>query len=299
MPNSKTRIFTKPAFTPEQHLEKLRNQGLHIESDERAKTYLQHVGGYRLKGYWYHLLCPTDKTFPETISFDKIIDRYEFDRQLRALTFEAIEKLEIAVRGSIANTLSVRHGPHWFLNTDIFKPTKSWGIGTFLNKIEHEVARSKSKQFVESYYNKFDKPYLPPSWAMTECVTFGFWSRIYTILEESRDRKSISMKFGIDQTEVFESWLHYLTYVRNHIAHHNRLLRLKLTITPTNYKKMRIRVSDTKYFYSAATVINVMLINTGIPSTWKDDLEALFAKFPDITLSEIGFPNDWTNKAGW
>jgi hypothetical protein len=55
-----------------------------------------------------------------------------------------------------------------------------------LSKIESEVDRSSSKLFIRAYHREYDDPYLPPSWAMSECVSLGMWSRTYKMLRDPR-----------------------------------------------------------------------------------------------------------------
>lgn len=47
-----------------------------------------------------------------------------FDRKLRLLVFDAIERLEIAIRTQIIYQLSHKYGPHWQDNKNIFNSPK-------------------------------------------------------------------------------------------------------------------------------------------------------------------------------
>lgn len=229
--------FSKVAQTPSALLQKLKDANLAVAHDDEAVRYLSFVGHFRLKGYWFHLIDPTTKRFREGVTFEVIRDRYEFDRKIRALILEAIERLEIGVRNAICNHLSLEYTPHWYLNPAVFKPVRDFGIGTMLAKIEHEVGRSHEKLFIESFYKRHNEPYLPPSWAVAECMTMGMWSRIYQIIKDPAAKRAIAKRLGIETTEVFESWLHTLTVVRNMAAHHDRFLANKLRVSPVNYKK--------------------------------------------------------------
>lgn len=294
-------IFSKPAATPANLLAKLKAQGLVVppHDENRALAYLGFVGAYRLKGYWHHLIDPSSKLFPPGYAFQSLVDRYEFDRDLRAIAISAIDRLEVAVRVAMANYLSLKHSPHWFLNTNIFKPVREWGVGQLIRKIEEEVGRSSERAFVEHYFTKHDDPYLPPSWAISECVTFGLWSRTYQILRFHDDQKAICKRFGIDEPEVFRSWIHTITVLRNIAAHHGQFLRVKIRVAPANYKRANIKFSDHKSFFASATIINFLLNQVGLPQQWKTDLQSLFAKYPTIQISELGFPSNWANSPGW
>ncbi len=291
--------FSKPAATPEQLLAKLQGSGLPVSNPTQALDYLRFVGGYRLKGYWFHAVDPVTKQFQAGYTFDHIIQRCELDRELRAATITAIDRLEVAIRTAMANYLSLAHGPHWFLDTRIFKPTTRWGMGRFIKKIEDEVDRAKGKLFVGHYLDHYDDPYLPPSWVISECVTFGLWSHTYAILRDPNDRRAIAKKFGVDQAEVFESWIHTLTVVRNIAAHHGQLLRVRLGVSPMSYKTRGIRFAQQKSFFSAATVIQYLLNQTTLPHNWSSDLQGIFAKYPLVPITDLGFTPNWKTSPGW
>ena len=293
-------LFAKTAETPHSLLTKLIAQNLEVPDKQEALQYLTFVGHYRLKGYWFHLVDPATKKFRPGTSFDTIKNRYEFDREIRALILESAERLEVALRNSICNFLSLRYSPHWYLDGSLFKPERRYGLGQMLSKIEREVDRSQEKAFIESYYSKYDEPYLPPSWAMCECVTLGMWSRTYKILRDTNDKKSISSKFGISQVEVFESWIHTLTVIRNMAAHHDRFLHNKLRVSPANHNLKKIKFSDNKSVYAALTVIHVLLESIGFHHAFRERIIGLQNKYGEAMMQELGFPKWWPNKAnGW
>lgn len=267
--------------------------------EAQALAYLRYVGGYRLKGYWHHLVDPQTKCFPPDCTFIDIANRCEIDREVRAITIQAIERLEVAVRSVMANYLSIKHSPHWFLDTDIFKPTQKWGIGHLIRKIEDEVNRSKSKRFVSHYFMHHDDPYLPPSWSISECVSFGLWSRTYAILRDPNDKKAISNRFGVSQSDVFQSWIHTLTVVRNLAAHHGQLINVQIGVAPANYNQKNIRFSDQKSFFASATVIQYMLNRIELSTNWKENLQQIFARYPNINIADFGFPENWQATPGW
>lgn len=293
--------FHKPAVSPERLLQKLEQQGVVVDDEQRqsALNYMSFVGGYRLKGYWHHLVDPATKVFPEGYRFEQIVYRCEFDRELRALTMAAIERLEIAVRVAMSNYLSIKHSPHWFLNANLFRQGRRQGAAELVSKIESEVTRSRDKAFVKHYFSRYSEPNLPPSWSVCECVTFGLWSRTYQLLKSPDDRKAISRRFSIEPTEVFESWIHTLTVVRNRVAHNGQLLRVRLGVAPRDYRKAGIQFFDSKSFYAVATVINFLLSEIGFPQEWVGQLNDLFSKYPEINLAEIGFPTDGSKQLGW
>lgn len=292
------KIYTKTPLPPERILEKLKGNGLVVPNKQvnEAINYVRYIGAYRLKGYWFELV-DSNKNFPVGFAFEQLRNRYEFDNELRAVTIAASDRLEVAVRAVMANYLSLKHSPHWFLKPEVFSANEPEMLRGLHRKIVREVERSKDKRFVKHYFDKYDEPSLPPSWVISECVSFGMWSKAYRLLNDPNDKKAISSRFGIDKHEVFSSWLHSLSVLRNIAAHNGRLIANPLHVMPLNFSSRKAGVAvkhkDPRAFYSMATIISYLLQQTALPNTWISDLKNLFAKFPEISIGELGFPEGW------
>ena len=95
----------------------LQSRGM-VGDEELMRRWLKTVGYYRLSAYWLPWeLPPADgetrsKRFPPNTNFTDIVDIYIFDRQLRLLIMEAIDRFEIAVRARWTNLFSLAHGSH-------------------------------------------------------------------------------------------------------------------------------------------------------------------------------------------
>lgn len=292
--------FAKKSQTPTYILAKLKQRNLTVASDQVALAYLQHVGGFRLKGYYHHLTDPATKMFANGTTFDDIVQRYEFDCELRSITFRAITRLEVSLRSIMTNQLSMRYGTHWFFDHANFNSSINWSLDKTILKIEDAVVDAFKQPYIQHYYTSTNAPPLPPSWAISECMTFGTWSTVYKHIKDQVVRKAISMRFGIDKTDVFESWLHTMTFLRNVVAHHDRLLNKYISVSPLEYRKMKVDFSgNSQTMFACATVMNILLMQSGLPQTWKSDLAALFAKYPGINIAEIGFPANWASQPGW
>lgn len=293
------KTYGKPSLSPAKLLRRYHDRGLLILDESVALAYLNHVGAYRLKGLWFHLCDPDSKAFPPGTTFGDIIERYEFDQSLRKLTFEALGRIEVSIRATISNCLSEAHGPHWFSNGSLFTgQAGGFDHGALVDEITGDVARSRMT-FIEHYREHYDKPRLPPSWAMSECMSFGFWSKTYKIIASPSNRDRIAKMYGIEQSSVFGSWLRALSYLRNLTYHHGRLLRAYLVFPVKSYKHIRLGPTQNQTFYAYATVIHHILTNTGLPTSWKADLQALFARYPGIDPRELGFEPGWAARPGW
>ncbi|MDR6712307.1 abortive infection bacteriophage resistance protein [Pseudomonas hunanensis] len=302
---AKTALLKKPPFaknarTPQALLEKLKSQGLIVSNESLALKYIAFVGHFRLEGYWYQMQDRVSKMFLPNTTFEKIFERYECDREIRAILMESAERLEVAVRSVICNLLSLKYSPHWYLKSEIFAPKGRNGIGQMLSKIESEVERASARLYIKAYYDSYEDPYLPPSWAMSECVTLGTWSKIFAMLRDPADRRMISSKFGITQVEVFESWLHTLTVLRNMAAHHDRFIDVKIGVSPTNLKRKNIKFTDNKTVYASLTVVHVLLRAIGFDGTFKDRLALMEDRYGVSHFQRLGFPEHWRTEAeGW
>jgi len=126
------------------------------------------------------------------------------------------------------------------------------------------------------------------------------WSRTFSILRDPADKKAISTKFGIVQVEVFESWLHTLTVLRNMAAHHDRFLDCRLGVSPANLKLKKIKFTDNKSVYAALTVIHVLLESIQFNGSFKQRLIDLERRYGTDFFQIMGFHKNWENNAtGW
>jgi abortive infection bacteriophage resistance protein len=298
---SEKKTFTKPAISPKQHVQRWRDRGLPLNDDEAraALQLLTFVSAYRLKGYWLPLVDPATERFRSWVRLEHIVRRYQLDQDAKRILSNAMGPLEVAVRTVISDTLSARHSPHWFLKAEVLRPTQDHSLGMILRKIEEEVERARERPFVAHYRKQYNEPYLPPSWAISECVSFGLWSRIYKVLRAPEDRMAICKVFKIDQPEVFESWLHACTVARNIAAHNDRFFGVKLSVAPSNYKRIGLKFTDQKSYFAIATVMHILLQPTGQAVTWRQAVETLDQSYSAEELRGLGFPQDWRRHPGW
>ena len=187
--------FDKQAQTPEEHIDLLQSRGLVIPSKEKATKYLNSIGYYRLSAYFLPYFSEKDK-FIVGINFDDILNLYIFDRKLRLLTMDAMERIEVAVRTAISNSMSIEFGPHWFLEENLFvcKETYSRFIKIISDCTGREDERRRTT-FCTHYYNTYDTPDYPPSWMICECLPMGTWSTLYSNLEKTKYRRNIASQF--------------------------------------------------------------------------------------------------------
>ncbi len=99
--------YAKKPLSFDEQADQLIQRGLGGDRDTIIKR-LRDVNYYRLSAYWYPYRNP-DNTLNKEACFDTIWDRYVFDRQLRLLVMDAIERIEISIRTRMTNLLTLNY----------------------------------------------------------------------------------------------------------------------------------------------------------------------------------------------
>ena len=115
--------FTKRFESSENLVDLLESRGLQICDRNKAIQYLDNIGYYRLSAYMYPLLKmpKTAHLYKEGATFKKVMMLYRFDKKLRLLMFNEIEKIEIAVRRAVMQiTADMTGNPFWLTDSSYF-----------------------------------------------------------------------------------------------------------------------------------------------------------------------------------
>lgn len=142
-----------------------------------------------------------------------------FDRRLRLLVFNAIEKIEIALRTKIVYEFSLTKGSHWHEDANMYR--NNYFFNKNINSLYEEVDRS-SETFIEHYKQTYSTPAYPPAWMSLEVITMGLLSKLYGNLKKGTEKKKVAKEFGLPNPLILESWMHTFAGLRNICAHHGR-----------------------------------------------------------------------------
>ncbi|MDY0029777.1 MAG: Abi family protein [Pseudobdellovibrionaceae bacterium] len=302
MPES--RIFTKQAISIDDQLALLRDRGLIIGDEAKTRSCLTHIGYYRLSAYElpFQRGDHTDEhhQFLPGTHFDQIIDLYTFDRKLRLLVMDAIERIEIAIKSVIINEMCIPYGPHWYMDRTHF--VADFSYGEFIKSVHKDIDHGKDTENVRNisirhYYETYDSPTMPPLWMVLEALTFGTVSVIYSWIPFA-DQKRIADQFGLG-VPVLRSWLHTASYTRNLCAHHARLWNRVYTKTPMIMNKLKAEMTPNTKFYAQAVMMQVFLRKISPDSQWAKRLKDLMDEYPNIPKDRMGFPPNWKTQAIW
>jgi abortive infection bacteriophage resistance protein len=326
--------FTKPAITVAQQLALLKARGLQIKDEARAAAFLEAVSFFRLTPYMrpFQVAGSPEHDFLPGVGFRQLSQLYDFDRRLRLLVIDAIERGEVAARAAISNHMGPLYGAHWYLQSGLFKDR--YDHARLLQTIEHAQQKAASdyqrevdrieqltradatrktqlkqrraqESYARHYALTYNDPPLMPGWAMLEELTLGDLSHLYRGLAKDSDRKAIGQRLAAP-APLLDSWLHTLTVVRNICAHHARLWNRELGIKPEQPKQpdfswpKYLRQSSQHTRIAVVLAILHRLMQQVSPNTrWHQRLNELLCEYPEIPKRAMGLPENWQADAFW
>lgn len=293
------RPFAKPATTHAQQVVLLQQRGMVIDDPVEAEFYLQHLNYYRLGAYWLPFEADhATHTFRPGTRFTDVLNLYVFDRELRLLVLDAIERVEVSVRSQWAHQLAHRHGPHAHLDAALAAHAQHWR--TNLDKLTIEVDRS-DEAFIRHLRATYAEA-LPPVWAVCEVMSLGLLSRWYNNLKPMPTRRAIANVYALDE-KVLESWLRHLSLVRNTCAHHSRLWNREFTITPLlpRHKPFglapQFRPGSRKLYNTLVILLHCMDV-IAPQHHWRARLKDLIVQHA-LAVTAMDFPANWQSLPIW
>ncbi|WP_018293668.1 Abi family protein [Mariprofundus ferrooxydans] len=321
--------YSRPWKSFEEQLAMLKCRGMVVSDEAKAINYLERLGYYRLSGYWYpfreivfrkqesgKISYQRLDNFVAGTQFQDAVRLYVYDKQLRLLASDALERIEVAIRTGIAHLLGERdtfayQNPALF-NTRFVevKPGVSASRHQqWLSKFETSLSRSK-EEFVKHYRQKHGLPL--PIWVAVETWDFGMFSILYSGMQY-KDQQAIASKFGISEPVVFASWLRSLNYIRNICAHHSRLWNRNVVDQPKLSKAGDVLELDCfrdkqELIARPFLIFCIMqhLLNRICPNShWNERFKQLVREFPEIgagggvCAGNMGLIEGWEQWALW
>lgn len=322
--------YTKKWLSLEAQVERLAQRGLEVDDPARAVGLLQSIG-YRVTGYLYPFLESEEYVDDEARTKTRVLNKYrpgtalhhaesiiDFDRRLRLLVMEGVERIEVAVRmrtGYVLGRASAfaHEDPVCFddsftrANTDSRDPRPSKQVA-WLERIK-ERRESSDEQFVVHFREKYDDHM--PVWALTELLELGHLSNLYRGMLQ-KDAEEVALAFGVPKKKMMISWLASLNYVRNAAAHHARLFNRKLQNAPSRptagsvplLDHLRAPDAPKEDFgtYNALAIVAYMLRSIEEEPSWALRMAELFRAFPTshaLSIQSIGVPQEWQMLGLW
>jgi abortive infection bacteriophage resistance protein len=300
--------YTKPALTFDQQAQRLLDRGLIVPDKATLISALHAVNYYRLSAYWY----PFKETDPQTglerfaphTTFETIWRRYAFDRELRLIVMDGVERVEVAIlRTCMVEQFTCLHTPFGYTDLRNFNPHfLSKDHNRLLDELDGAVTRS-SEEFVSRFQRKYtDEPALP-LWMLVEVMTFGQLFTMFRYLHR-KEQQALAQQFRLFPP-VLESWLHTLNFIRNACAHHARLWNRELPIRPIipdqrHHPEWHAPVRfDNSRMFTVLTLLRYLLHTIDPLCDWQQRVENLLLAYPEIPLKGMGFPANWQDCSIW
>lgn len=311
----------KPFTTVMQQAALLRSHGMQLD-DGHARQWLTAVGYYRLSGYWYVYrdfnadgVTRSDSFLPGTCLSD-VVALYEFDRKLRTLVHDGIERVEVAVRAALAAHLGAL-GPESYKDAVNFRP--SFDHATWLAVVFKRISRAaKHHPPIRHHSQNYTGV---PVWVLVDILDFADISIMYDGLPATAQWQ-IAQELGVDVDDSLLSgnqrsktrknpplarWLQQLTILRNTAAHHSRLWNK--SFTPASTAALRtipslasLPAGQSENLYGALLLISQVLRMVSPGSGWAGKVRALvegcLETLPRRSAAEMGFPSSWRSALG-
>lgn len=324
--------YSKPWTSYAEQIDTLIARGLRVADRALALDYLERIGYYRLSGYWFAFrersgpLILLDEqgrkpkrakvenlaleTFKPGASFQNAVDLYVFDKQLRLLIMDALERIEIALRVDISHTLGKLDpfaylDARWFHGDFSQKLDRDSGLSRhheWLGKHAQLIGRSK-EEFVRHNKSRYGLPLA--IWVACEVWDFGTMSTLFGGMRET-EQDAIARQYGVNNGRIFATWLRSLNYLRNVCAHHSRLWNRNIVeqprLPPNDELPWVVPFSSSDHARARCFLLLrltchlLRIINPR--SSWPQRMKAHLLAFPDLghiglNLAGMGAPADW------
>jgi abortive infection bacteriophage resistance protein len=318
--------YNKPHLSVPDQLALLEKRGMAVTDRPRAIQYLERIGYYRLSGYWH----PLRKTVPAGqrhgrpafqfldeflpgVTFSQAVELYVFDKRLRLLFLDAIERIEVALRVQVALLLSSRdpwaHRDPSQLDGNFARVRDSrtgWTkFESWLARVDAAEQRSK-EDFVTHFRARYSSDL--PMWVAIELWDFGTLSTFLAGMKFV-DQQAIAARYSL-RRELLLSWVRSINYVRNVCAHHARLWNMSPVDYPRPPRVGEMTILDhlahdphaQSRLYAVAVAVQLFLRTVNPTTSWNQRLKELLAGFPaapGAVIGQSGFPPSWENLPLW
>ncbi|RKY04086.1 MAG: hypothetical protein DRP56_10520 [Planctomycetota bacterium] len=293
--------YIKPALTFQQQADQLIARGLEADQQELIEK-LQAVNYYRLSGYWYPFKKPGDNDFKPGTTLKKVWRRYTFDRHLRLLVLDAIERVEVSIRTRLIYHHAQEYGPFGYADNNNLPGLKPQRYTVFMDKINRATSQSK-EVFVRHFKETYAHESHLPLWMIAEIMTFGMMLTLYEGLAFNIQKK-IARNYSIPR-EVLRSWLVALNTVRNVCAHHGRLRDRVLENKPKipraeKYPQWHTPISIPQdRIFGILTILKYFMNVIAPQSCWDQRFEELLKDYDELPIASMGMTENWKDCPIW
>ena len=279
--------------------ELLISRGMCAHNESSWQTALEHIGYYRLSGYWkYYQQEPgaygREPFIPGT-SLDQILGIYRAEQQLNSLLMPKLLELEVYLRTRFAYECGKRSTTGDLLSGSLFVdlPREDM-VYKLTSSVEGDLDRSTEAYMSHYAGEQRSRDYTNlPLWIAVEALSFGTLSRII-----GANREEIAYPLA-DKLKVsredFPGQIRAITKIRNRIAHGNRLWNVKNDSMPAVAKTWKRQSERAGYplrrskkmidsMYVDIFVLDKLHSYAGLGSFLNDEVHPLLEQNPVLKL---------------
>ncbi len=266
VPFFKGMMCLKPFLDYNAQLKKLSDdKGLIITDEEKAKVKLNEIGYFTLIGGYKDLLRDSNtRKYFDGVTFDDVLEIYNFDTSIRELFFHYICKIEKHMRSVISYEFCYEHGENQaeYLDCNTYRykgnSTKNQKQIKKLTKMLKEVVKSKKYPYINHQRNAYKNI---PLWVLINALEFGKISTMYEMFKISLQIK-VSNNFVFVTNGELIKFMKVLVSFRNVCAHHERFFSYKSQYDIPDtliHKKLNIQRNNGRYMYGKKDVFAVLI----------------------------------------
>ncbi|WEV61277.1 Abi family protein [Streptococcaceae bacterium ESL0729] len=299
----------------------LRNRGLIIDDDNRARDYLL-TNNYHtiINGYSKFFMLDDEKTYIEHATFDEITHLYIFEKEIKSALFNALAETEHHIKSILAYNFAEEHPLNISAYLDEGSYSKSdsdlkYLINNLKDTLRSNINNEKANNSLKDYSEEHGQEV--PIWVLIDYLTFGQTAKIIIYLPENLQNKiAFSLTSFINANaptplkdpfypNVLISFLEHLRRVRNVCAHNNQLLGFSwhgsVKYFPELHERYDISVGESQNsVYTALIILQCFLSQTQyaiLHNTIHKRINTLDNRLKSISINKIlaclGFPENW------
>lgn len=282
--------------TIDEQISILEGRGLQIPNRSLAQEFLLRNNYYRISGY--SLTLRNHDHFYKNVTFQNIIDIYEFDHSFRHILLKYIEIIEVTIKSVFSYEFTKIYGASGYLDSANFTD-----IGKHTDIMQKAEAQKNARLPHEAYLKHFvnDLQQDLPLWAFVDLLTISDISFLYKISTDSI-KESVAKTFGLNKNDgknILESHMHHMTIIRNLCAHGSRLFNRLFEQKPRLSKKERNLLItlpdgtiDNAHLYSFILIMRRLLKPSEF-AAMKAEIVSLSQEYSFVNLRYYGFRSDW------
>lgn len=304
--------FMKKRFlTYEEQLDYLEVQkGLQIPNRKAALKTLERTSYFFVFGGYKHpFRNPSTGRYRDGVTFDEVMNLYEFDASLRLLVLKYILHIERHIKALYSYCFSEKFGNEQeaYLQTSHYNYCEKYEklINNLIRSFRSDVEKPSDYAYIRHFQEKHKNV---PLWVLIHSMSIGTIAKLYQVSHFAIQSR-VSRKFqGVNERQLAQ-FLNVLNKFRNVCAHNEQLfahqceidipdmpihMQLKLPKKGNQYKQG-------KHDLFAIVIAFYYLLPWKEFSEFVKELEQLIQEslpeFPHLShealLQEMGFPNGW------